>query len=87
MLDSKLSEVGYDTNNAVLNLGTIFVLILIVLILFGFMGLINLCKCKSKKSVTVYEFLRKKLVYSLLISILIETYMELLICGYLNLSI
>ena len=77
---------GYETNNALLNLGTValgltyyFVRVAIYLIAYG------VSRMQVKENEVAKRF-KKSLFFGEIISICVEAYIEFLISGYLNMK-
>lgn len=76
-------DLGYESHNELINLGSLF---LLLVAWASQVGLYFLIKHVSLKKNKVFKFLNdwnKKLFYSELLRILIEGYLEFLIAGYL----
>ena len=74
---------GYDSENALIGLGTVGLTILAYIISLIFLGFLKMYVCFTKKGVTLYNYLHKKLIFSIAIKISLETYIEMLIYGYI----
>jgi len=74
---------GYERENSILNLGMVFILLVLGLIVIAAVKLLdslNMFKhCKKIKA-----FLEKNFLYSFLIRLFIEGYLELSICAFVN---
>ena len=75
-----MKDLGYETRNTVLNLGSLFVFVFIYFVVLAFYGILVCRGCKTKWQ----EYLKKKLIYKEILLISIEGYLEFLIAGYLN---
>ena len=88
---SQLVDLGYESDNAILNLGSVIVfLITYVMEVFAFIFLaialaaITLKWAKPKKMLKMYNWLYKKLFFAEILTIFIEAYLEFIISGTLN---
>ena len=80
----QMRDLGYETHNSILNLGSLFILIMVYfmrLVSLIFIFFIKLITGKCRKN---FEEQRKKVFFYDLLLILVEGYMELFISGYLN---
>ena len=79
-----MTNLGYETHNSVLNLGSTF----IFLIVYGISVLIMLLSKFRLKDHGIrrklHDFLNQKLIFSFIIQTFVSTFMEILIAGYLN---
>ena len=75
---------GYETHNSMLNLGSCIILIITYLIMLIILLIVKIFEWKTGKGSSVYKFLKKRLIFGSLISLLIEPYIEILISSYLN---
>ena len=80
----QLENLGYETHNSILNLGSTFLFFCCYLIAFILMSLLRVCKKKNPKIENAYSYLKNKLVWSFVIQLFISSYMEVLIGAYLN---
>ena len=80
-----MADLGYDTHNAVLVLGSMGIFVLI----YYFKLLLNLAlkPIKNKKVQKLRSKYSKSLFFSEILSIVMEGYIEFLIAQYLNLSL
>ena len=77
---------GYETHNSLLNLGSITLFFCLYLFALIIMAILKLIEHFTGKGTSIVKFLKKKLVNGLLISLLMESYIELLISAYLNIK-
>ena len=77
---------GYETHNSLLNLGTISIFILLYFLALIFLLILKMIILKTGKGNSIYSSIKKRLIFGLLISLLIEPYIELLISAYLNIK-
>jgi hypothetical protein len=79
---SQMKDLGYESFNSILNLGSIFiftVLYFVLLVIYCFFKLLDF-----KKTASIKAYLSSKLFYSAILSLLIESYFEFLIAGVLQ---
>jgi hypothetical protein len=81
----QMRSLGYETSNSINNLGTIFFVIIFLLIRLYLYGLAYIVNMKTGKMETYLKWQKKTLFYSDFLLLMLECYMELLICGCLNL--
>ena len=80
-----MKELGYKNNNAILNLGTLFVFVMLYIFkVLCVVPVIWLYTFITGKGKGVLDWFIHKMFYSEIIIILIEGFMEFLISGYLN---
>ena len=78
---------GYETHNSLLNLGSVTILILLYFLVLIFMGFIKIIvKLTGGYGTSIYNSIKKCLIFDMLISLFMEPYMELLISAYLNIK-
>lgn len=81
-----MEDLGYETHNSLLNLGSLWIFLTIYFIrvfIFGFAWLLRR-KFKSKKLKKFVKRWKKELFFSDFLAIVLEAYFEFLISGYLN---
>ena len=79
-------DLGYESHNAILNLGSVMIFIVIyILELFLYLGLKIYNKVTGKAQKWINK-LHKKLFFSEILTLFIEAYLEFLIAGYLNVA-
>ena len=84
MLKDNFIQMGYETHNSILNLGSSSIIIMIYFMMLIILLVIKIFVCKTGKGSSVYKFLKKKLIFSSLIYLIVEPNMEILISSYLN---
>lgn len=76
---------GYETHNSILNLGSVFLIVLLYFILLFFMVILMVFNKKTGKGGKCLNYFKLKLIFGFIISATLEPYLEFLISGYLNL--
>ena len=76
---------GYETHNSILNLGSVFLIVLLYFILLFLMVLLLVYNKKTGKGGKCLNYFKLKLIFGFIISATLEPYLEFLISGYLNL--
>ena len=82
----QMRDLGYETHSSVLNLGTLFVLLIVYFIQVFYCGLLGLFVVISGKGRNHFNNMKKQLFFNGFFSIILEAYIEFLISSLLNLS-
>eukprot|EP00352_Strombidinopsis_acuminata_P009666 CAMPEP_0176349552 /NCGR_PEP_ID=MMETSP0126-20121128/8747_1 /TAXON_ID=141414 ORGANISM="Strombidinopsis acuminatum, Strain SPMC142" /NCGR_SAMPLE_ID=MMETSP0126 /ASSEMBLY_ACC=CAM_ASM_000229 /LENGTH=212 /DNA_ID=CAMNT_0017698993 /DNA_START=215 /DNA_END=853 /DNA_ORIENTATION=- len=79
-------ELGYETNNIILNMGTVFIIFLINLVAFMCMGLLRLIKrcCCEARFGRWHDKLHDAFIWNGVIRFVLEGYLEFAIICFLN---
>ena len=81
---SQMKDLGYESHNAVANLGSIFVFAVLYcfqIILYWLLRLFGF-----KKLAKIQNYLKEKLFYSVILQLILDAYLEFLISGMLNMQ-
>ena len=78
-----MENIGYETHNTILNLSTLYFVIMLYIIKLLIFGITHISKQRQNK---VYRTMKDNLIWSELLTISIEGFMELYISGYLEYS-
>ena len=84
-----MREIGYESYNCILNLGSIYIfglLYIIMLVLFVTFSLIKFLSLGYFKFKFLYSW-QNNLFFSFLLELLFEGYIEILITSFLNISV
>jgi hypothetical protein len=79
-----MKDLGYKTHNSILNLGSLFILLIIYFLrmaILVFLFIIQLLTGKCKQN---FQSQKRKVFFNEIMLILVEGYMEFFISGYLN---
>ena len=85
MRDS-IIEMGYETHNSLLNLGSVSIFVFLYFVALVLLGFLNIIVFSTGKGSKIYVYIKKRLIFSMLISLLMEPFMELVISAYLNIK-
>mmetsp|Transcript_23308 Transcript_23308/g.22916 ORF Transcript_23308/g.22916 Transcript_23308/m.22916 type:complete len:400 (+) Transcript_23308:2791-3990(+) len=85
-LNSNFYDMGYESLNIITNLGSNFLFLAIILVLYLVHCLLKACRNLSKGNKLVYEFSSKHLFYSLILRFLLENYLTYSICALLHIK-
>jgi hypothetical protein len=80
----QMRDLGYETHSSVLNLGTLFVLLIFYALQLIYCGVLALFVKLTKRGVDHYSKLKKQLFFNGFFGIIIEAYMEFLVSAALN---
>ena len=80
-----MTNLGYETHNSILNLGSTFIFIIIYGIFVAIFLILKYKLPATGMRRKFHDFLKQKLIFSFIIQTFISTFMEILIAGYLNL--
>ena len=85
-LRDSIIEMGYETHNSLLNLGSVSLVILLYFVGLIFLLFIKIIVWKTGNGTLIYTFIKKRLIFGVFISLFNEPYIELLISAYLNIK-
>ena len=77
---------GYNLSNFIINIGFTFILAIFLLIFYILFCIFIPCRNKSKCSVKIYNYLIKNLFYNTILRFIIEGYLQLDLCAFINLN-
>jgi len=83
-----LEEMGFETHNVILNMGSLYVYFMLLLLALSVMGVLKLFKIYfpgDMKYIKPYRKLKKIIFWGSFIILFMEGYLEIFISGYLNL--
>jgi hypothetical protein len=80
----QIENLGYETHNSILNLGTVAVLLTFWLLEIVVMLLLKLYVFITGKGKKLFDYLYKRAFWGDIVPLTLETYLEFLIAGYLN---
>jgi hypothetical protein len=80
----QIENLGYETHNSILNLGTVAVLLTLWLLEIVVMLLLKLYVFITGKGKKQFNYLYKRAFWGDIVPLTLETYLEFLIAGYLN---
>ena len=75
---------GYHTRSFLIETGTLFLVMNIVLYLFTLTLILKLFTCKSPSFVRLVTYLESKMMYNVVLRLLIESYLVLVISSTIN---
>lgn len=81
----QMADLGYETHNSILNLGSICIFTSIYFAKFGLLVLLKVIHFLTNKGESLYKSLLNQLVFGEIITIVLEAYFEILVTSYLNL--
>jgi len=73
---------GYDSSKAMPSLNSMLLQVIAFLVLLGLMFLTNL----FKRNNIIYRFLKRTLIYSMLIRMILESYLKMCICSLISMQ-
>ena len=82
----RVEEMGFDTHNTLLNLGTLFYILVGNLILVALMLLVHICKCNERFGKYLREKIPLNALFNNMFIIFFEGYVEMGISSYLNMK-
>ena len=80
----QMAELGYDSHNAILNLGSVLIFALFWLIQVIFCGLLKIWTKLTRRGFRMLRNLKHRLFFTEILSLMIEAYLEFIISGWLN---
>ena len=81
-----MRDLGYETYSSVLNLGTLFIFLIVYFLKVLYLCVLWVLSLVSKKFKYKVKKLQEKLFFNELLAIALEAYLEFLISGYLNIE-
>ena len=83
-MNDQMIDLGYETHNSILNLNSMFILLIFILLKCLFVGALKIWVTKMKSGKKMYNEMYKDLFWGSFISIFLEGFLEFLICAGLN---
>lgn len=80
-LMDQMDSLGYDSHNVILNLSTLYFVLMYYFVKLAIFLILHLAKRRENRA---YKSLTKSIFWGELIQIMIESFMELYIAGYLE---
>ena len=85
-LRDSIIEMGYETHNSLLNLGSSFLFILFYFMVLILLLFVKIISWKTGYGTNMYIKIKKRLIFGTLISLFMEPFMEIIISAYLNIK-
>lgn len=85
-IPGQMADLGYETHNAMLNLGSLAIFSTVWVLQVPFLFISYCLKSKMKIMKRTYKYLKKSMMFGSLIALLIDACFEFLISGYLQLK-
>ena len=83
-LRDSIIEMGYETHNSLLNLGSVSIFIILYFVSLVLLLIFKIIVWKTGYGTLIYNSIKKRLIFGILIHLFMEPYMEILISAYLN---